>query len=139
MNIIQDGLLVRVVYTSEASGKFSRSELMTMVHAARNWNEKRGITSALFYRDGCIAQVLEGDHNTMRLVCNRIRRDGRHHRIIQLASEPILKRFIPNHALKFYADDGLSRNHLRLSEVLVGGGVNKQNLLRLIVLAAIDL
>lgn len=139
MDAIQPKSLVQVVYVSEASGKLSNSELMSIVHTARKWNEKRDITSALFYKDGFFGQVLEGDYDAISIVCNRIKRDSHHHHIIQLASKPIRSRIIPNHALKFYAGDGLVKKYPKLSEVLVGDRANKENLLRLILLATMNL
>lgn len=139
MGAVQGVSLVQMVYVSEVSGKLSNAELMAIVHAARRRNEKCDITSALFYKEGYFGQVLEGGYDAVDMVCNRIKRDGRHYRIIQLASKPIQSRLIQNHSLKFYAGDGLDRRHPGLSGVLAGGGTNKENLLRLILLASIDL
>lgn len=139
MDAVQGKSLVQMVYTSEVSGKLSNSELMSIVHTARKWNEKCGVTSALFYKDGYFGQVIEGGYDAISMVCNRIKRDSHHYHIIQLASSPIQSRLIPNHALKFYAGDGLVRKHPRLSGALVGDRANKENLLRLILLASINL
>ncbi|MBU3602822.1 BLUF domain-containing protein [Polynucleobacter sp. AM-25C3] len=139
MDAVQNMSLVQMVYVSEARGRLSNAELMSIVHAARRWNEKRDITSLLFYKDGYFGQVLEGGYDAVSMACNRIMRDSNHYRIIQLASKPIQSRLIPSHALKFYGSDGLDRKHPSLSEVLVGDRANKENLLRLILLASINL
>jgi len=138
MSVYDNQVLVQLVYISEVAGELLSAELMSIVHSARQWNERRHVTSALFYKDGCFGQVLEGCHDAVNMVCGRIKRDRSHHRIIQLASRPIQERLIPHHALKFYGGNGLDRKHPVLAEALVGDKGNKDNLLRLILLASIN-
>lgn len=139
MGVADDRSLVQLIYTSEASGQLTSAELMSVIHLARAWNEKSRVTSALFYKDGYFAQIMEGHYDAVTMACSRITRDSRHHRIVQLASRPIQTRLMPHCALKFYGGEGLNRKYPRLAQALIGYKSDKEDLLRLILLASLNL
>lgn len=131
--------MARVVYVSQVHGRLSTAELLRIVYSARRWNERGNITGALFYCDGYFGQLLEGDYDPVALACGRIRRDGRHHRILQLESVPIAARLIECSHLKFFGDNGLRVRFPNLARALTSGKVDRANLLKEILSASASL
>lgn len=131
--------MARVVYASQVSGRLSTAELLRLICSARRWNERANIMSTLFYCEGYFGQLLEGDYDLVALACGRIRRDGRHHRILQLESVSIAARLVQCHHLKFFGDDGLRKRFPKLAQALPSAEVDRENLLKEILLASASL
>lgn len=124
--------LIEVVYVSKSGENLPQGEILKLISLARQWNESHGITGVLFYRKGNFAQILEGSFTNMHLVCGRIKRDKRHHTIVQIESIPISFRRYPDQALRFFGDVGLEMHFPHLANALIKGESDPKKLLELI-------
>ncbi|MEM9060679.1 MAG: ATP-binding protein [Pseudomonadota bacterium] len=70
--------LWRLVYTSKAVYSLSDAALARLRSQSAKNNGKLGVTGALAYSDGRIAQVLEGPRDMLERLTERIRTDPRH-------------------------------------------------------------
>ena len=69
-----------MVYLSRAARVITRGELEDLMLGAQYRNEKCGITGMLLYDSGNFAQVLEGPHNVVQTLFEKINQDPRHSR-----------------------------------------------------------
>jgi|SRR5579859_3501310 len=81
--------LFTLVYVSYSPQTFTDNELIDLLKAAREKNDKLGITGMLLYRKGFFLQVLEGEQEKVQALYARIRQDPRHQRIITVYEAPI--------------------------------------------------
>ncbi len=68
----------QIIYSSQASGPMSVTDLETILEDARAGNEARNVTGALVYVDGVFLQILEGDKDVVSALMASIARDSRH-------------------------------------------------------------
>jgi hypothetical protein len=80
--------LFRLVYCSRntiSTDQGGRAvELAAILAASRTNNARDGVTGALLYSNGCFAQVLEGNLESVQRTFERIQRDPRHADVIVL-------------------------------------------------------
>ena len=95
------GSLYQMVYTSTATGPFSRSELTELLKGSVRRNTRAGITGLLLYQSGAFIQALEGEKTALTELFEKISRDPRHHHLIRLIQGPLEKRNFPNSAMAF--------------------------------------
>lgn len=70
--------LFRMVYLSRASRVVTRGELEDLMLGAQYRNAKCGVTGMLLYDSGNFVQVLEGPHDVVSSLFEKIERDPRH-------------------------------------------------------------
>ena len=95
------GPLYQFVYTSTATGPFSRADLVELLKGSVRRNTRAGITGLLLYQSGAFMQALEGEKTALVELFEKISRDPRHHHIIRLIQGPIQERTFPNSAMAF--------------------------------------
>ena len=95
------GRLFRIVYTSTATELFSRAELNELLKGSVQRNTRAGITGLLLYNDGTFMQTLEGEEAAVIALFSKISRDPRHHHVIPLIHEPIIRRDFSSSAMAF--------------------------------------
>ncbi|MBD3862456.1 BLUF domain-containing protein [Olleya marilimosa] len=71
----------RIIYSSQATQHFNKRELLDLLHDARAFNTIDNITGVLMHKDGLFVQVIEGDHDIIDDLLQRLRRDIRHSEI----------------------------------------------------------
>ena len=84
--------LLSIVYISSAVRPFTAEGIDALLRAARERNEKHGVTGLLLYCDGNFMQLLEGSGSAVGGTYARIGRDMRHHQLIKLVEEPVPER-----------------------------------------------
>ena len=88
--------LFRLVYCSRNTihGQASDvdAELASILAVSRANNKRDGVTGALLYSDGCFAQVLEGELDTVQQTFERIQNDMRHDAVVVLEAKPVESR-----------------------------------------------
>ncbi len=84
--------LVSLIYVSSSKGLFNETDLVELLRSARIANKKHEITGMLLYHEGNIMQVLEGNEKDVNQLFSNILKDARHHGVIKMICEPILKR-----------------------------------------------
>ncbi len=70
--------LYSLVYSSNATGSVSETELRELLDVSRRANGRAGITGLLLYRNGRFVQFLEGPEDDVRALYRRISADPRH-------------------------------------------------------------
>ncbi len=85
-----------IVYASSASRELEEAELQQILKKARSNNEQSGISGLLLYANGNFLQILEGEHDTVVRLVNRIEQDTRHHGIIRLMEFNASSRSFPD-------------------------------------------
>ncbi|MDJ0367608.1 BLUF domain-containing protein [Hymenobacter sp. H14-R3] len=79
--------LYHLIYESQATQAFSETELLTLLHQARQYNTAQQVTGLLLQApSGRLIQVLEGERGLIEALYQRIARDPRHTRCTILAS-----------------------------------------------------
>ena len=68
------------------------AELSSILAVSRANNKRDGVTGALLYSDGCCAQVLEGELDTVQQTFERIQNDMRHGAAVVLEARPVESR-----------------------------------------------
>lgn len=81
-----------IAYISSAVRPFTPEGIEALLRAARERNQKSGVTGLLLYCDGNFMQLLEGPESAVRGTYARIGRDMRHHQVIKLVEEPVPER-----------------------------------------------
>lgn len=64
-------------------------ETSSILAASRTNNARDGVTGALLYNDGCFAQVLEGELDSVQRTFERIQCDPRHGNIVVLEARRV--------------------------------------------------
>jgi len=84
--------LILLAYTSVATHHMTHDELLTLLNAVRNANQRQSITGMLLYMDDCFFQVLEGEEQLVDNLYEKICLDERNHHVVKLIREPITQR-----------------------------------------------
>lgn len=82
----------QLVYRSFAAVPYDRERLTNLLARARAFNATRGVTGVLLYHQGMFAQCLEGPHENVDAVWQRIARDTTHSDLILLENIRIQRR-----------------------------------------------
>jgi hypothetical protein len=84
-----------IVYVSSASGQPDELDLGAILRESQRNNAAAGITGVLLHADGNFMQALEGEAEAVDVVMGKIRRDRRHHNLIELVGIKIPQRQFP--------------------------------------------
>jgi hypothetical protein len=106
--------MLSLVYASSASRQVDEQDLMQLITAARKHNEANQITGLLLYKDGNFMQAIEGPDDAVEKLFDHVRRDGRHHGVLQLLKEHIEERRFPKWSMALQHVDKLSPEHRAL-------------------------
>jgi len=98
----------RLIYLSSAWDQFQPEDLASLLAVARRNNIRDGLTGVLLFHDGSFMQVLEGDAEAVDRVFRRIRKDGRHNRILVLSQTEGVTRLFPGWAMALARPDALA-------------------------------
>ncbi len=90
-----------LIYVSSATLALPTEALLQMLDQARSKNEKLGVTGMLLYKGGNFMQMLEGEKEIVVELFDTIRRDIRHHNVIQIKVGEIESRSFPNWSMGF--------------------------------------
>ena len=105
--------MIHLVYMSVAAQDIDDRELRTMLDKYRHYNTARGITGMLFYSNGHIAQILEGEANVVEPLYEKISRDTRHINVVKLAHKNIEQRSFAEWSMAFHPLDEVGFAHLK--------------------------
>lgn len=97
------GVLQSVAYASSVTRQPQPGELAELLRAARESNERYGLTGLLLYEDGQFLQYLEGPPPHLELVYRSIRRNPLHEGLVELMRKRITQRVFANWAMGFQA------------------------------------
>ncbi len=105
-----------LIYTSEYTGSQTNleSDVDRIVEKARRNNAAREITGVLFVGGRHFLQFLEGEHDTVERLFDRIVRDPRHDNVTLLWSTPIPSRGLSDWSMEQFALSGEGLNTLQL-------------------------
>lgn len=98
--------MLQMIYTSEATTKFSPAELQDLLLSARRNNDRDAITGMLLYEDGTFLQVLEGENEVVEATYQRIAADRRHHKIMLIARFEVDHRSFHDWEMGFFDASG---------------------------------
>ena len=93
--------MLRLVYVSSATVPFDDADLEALLEVSRANNARNGITGVLLYHQGSFLQVLEGEPAAVRALHARIRRDPRHHGVLDVLEEHDDERTCPDWAMGY--------------------------------------
>jgi hypothetical protein len=80
---------------------FQAEKLKDMLVKFRKNNEASGITGMMLFSEGTFLQVLEGEDRQIDTLVKKIKKDSRHHSVIQLDAQAITTRIFPNWSMCF--------------------------------------
>ncbi len=84
--------LVGLIYVSSATVPLRRVELDELLAQSRFNNRRLGVSGCLLVHDDCILQYLEGPAEVVGPLMHKIRRDPRHHSVIEIVRCPLQQR-----------------------------------------------
>ncbi|WP_022821755.1 BLUF domain-containing protein [Hymenobacter norwichensis] len=94
--------MIHIIYISRAVRPLSDQDLQGLLAQCRRDNERNNVTGVLFYSHGNIAQLIEGEAETLNPLFEIISRDGRHSNVNKLISKPIGARSFPDWSMAFH-------------------------------------
>ena len=103
--------LMHCIYASAASRQFETAELTALLQAAREHNDRAGLTGMLLYTEGSFFQVLEGAPDAVEALYARIELDKRHKQVTRIVAEAIPSRSFADWTMGF---SQVSREELAL-------------------------
>jgi hypothetical protein len=93
--------MFHVVYVSSSTQLFTKSDLQTLLHKARDKNTQLDLTGMLLYKDGNFMQVLEGKEEVVTKLVEIIKRDTRHKGFLELLRGTSEQRMFPNWSMGY--------------------------------------
>ena len=93
--------MITLIYHSVANKICSAEELSLFLTSVRNKNIRLNVTGVLFYHQGNIMQIIEGEYDTIIELFERIKSDHRHSDIVKLVDFPISKRSFSDWSMAF--------------------------------------
>lgn len=91
--------LRRIIYTSQASEKFSKRSLLDLLHESRAFNTIDNISGVLMHRKGCFIQVIEGKPEAVDNLFTRLLQDPRHNKVKMIHDSSVESRLFSNWAM----------------------------------------
>lgn len=93
--------LFQLVYVSAAKFHFDAPALQALLETSRRNNAAKNITGLLLYQDARFIQAIEGEHESVLRLYDRLAKDPRHHSIIKLAAQDVSQRDFPDWAMGY--------------------------------------
>lgn len=88
--------MIRLMYLSNATVKFTDEDLEELLLKARQNNSKLNITGLLIMKGRTFLQCLEGPKDNVMRIFEKICLDTRHDSIVELIEENAQNRYFPN-------------------------------------------
>jgi hypothetical protein len=102
-------MLRRLAYVSYPAADFSSTEVGRIVQVSRVNNAARGITGVLVYTGCDFAQLIEGRHDAVETLWQKLRADPRHRDLEAFIDEPAERAWFETWRMGYLYDDTLSR------------------------------
>ncbi len=90
-----------IIYLSSASMYFQPETLKEMLTGFRINNEANHITGMMLFSDGNFLQVLEGEEKDIDVLIKKIKKDPRHHSLVQIADSVTQERIFSDWTMSF--------------------------------------
>ena len=84
--------MITLIYHSVAINTCSAEELCLILTSVRNKNIRLNVTGVLFYHQGNIMQIIEGEYDTIIELFEKIKLDERHTNVVKLIDFKITER-----------------------------------------------
>lgn len=95
----------QIVYYSEATKLFTEEEIIDLLTKANQYNSARGITGCLVYANNKFIQLLEGDHDKVVELYEKIKKDPRHKNILTVIEMSVGQKLFPSWGMGFKYSD----------------------------------
>ncbi|OPX56868.1 Sensors of blue-light using FAD [Oceanospirillum multiglobuliferum] len=99
--------LVRLIYTSQVTGEFSKDDIEQIISSAKENNRRAGITGLLCFNRKYFLQVLEGTRTQVNALYHHILQDSRHTQVILLSYHEITQREFDQWHMAYVPEAGL--------------------------------
>ena len=96
-------MLYELIYKSRASSELDDEGLKEILEIARKYNIPQNITGCLLYHDGQFLQMLEGEHEVIQNLYQKIKHDSKHLDSVVLHMNEIKKRTFNDWSMAFKA------------------------------------
>lgn len=93
--------LIHCIYASAIAPDFDETQLPALLKAAREKNQRLGLTGMLLFARGSFFQVLEGTAEVVDALYATIAADRRHRKVTLIIREPIVKRHFGDWTMGF--------------------------------------
>lgn len=93
--------MYELVYTSKATSKTDKNDILDILETAKNTNLKLDITGCLVYHKTTFVQILVGEQNDVQELYALISKDERHKDLVILYEGKIEKRSFDNRSMAF--------------------------------------
>ena len=100
--------MIRIIYMSTANYLFPKDELEELLEKSINNNSKSNITGLLITKGKTFLQCLEGNKKDVRELYERIKKDDRHHGVLDLIEEKCDEKLFPDWSMGFKSIENLS-------------------------------
>lgn len=94
-------MIYQIVYTSQATPRFSENTLEVMLEKGRANNNLREVTGILLYSGGYFIQLLEGEELVVKKLLNKISYDERHTEIQVIFEQTTENRLFGNWSMAY--------------------------------------
>ena len=88
--------LRRLIYTSQATKKLSKRNLLDLLHDSRSYNKIDNISGILMHSNGCFLQVIEGRRDVIEHLVGRLLKDSRHIKFKIIFDCSVISRLFPS-------------------------------------------
>ena len=86
-----------ICYVSTANKELSESDISLLFKTVRQKNNTIGVTGILMFSEGNFFQIMEGEHDTIISLFNKIKVDPRHYNIIKILQKPTGNQFFDHY------------------------------------------
>ena len=90
-----------ICYVSTAVSTITKNKVSDVFDGIVEKNRHLGITGVLLYSHGNFMQIIEGPSVAMRTLYDSIKKDQRHHHIIEIMNQPATERIFQNYLTGF--------------------------------------
>ena len=97
--------MYRLVYVSTVARDVSEADIGSILDVSASNNHERRITGFLVHNGHHFMQALEGEHEEVQEIYDRILKDDRHFGIVQIIGENIEQRAFPDWAMNYFRVD----------------------------------
>ncbi len=94
-------MLTQLCYASVEVRAFDEPALQALLKKARANNARQDITGLLLYGQGRFVQLLEGEHDLIEVLYQKIVSDPRHQRVFEVYRQSVNTRDFPNWSMAF--------------------------------------
>ena len=102
----------QIVYYSEATKLFTEQEIIELLIKANQYNSARGITGCLVYANNKFIQILEGEHDKVVELYEKIKKDPRHKNILTVIEMSVSQKLFANLGMGFKFSESATLNTL---------------------------